>query len=254
VTESVWSGEIAVVIGQRAAILVPIHLGFGQGNAISDGCKEAQWRVDQVAVVARRVQTRSCLGVVPDNPIAEEVCPIKFDEIDLLEGIGCGCFQITGEPNAHLVRRRLGNSVDHSPSQGTIVIVRHIQLARNGWHRQSARQDGLQTGKARIAGSGQLVSVWPIKQGVVFTLSGLPPGVVRRGARIGPYSVLGSHCHVAEDSAVEGAILWPNTWVDTETRLGPIIAGRHAHFGRNVNISGEAMFGDKSVVTDYSKA
>jgi NDP-sugar pyrophosphorylase family protein len=77
--------------------------------------------------------------------------------------------------------------------------------------------------------------------------------VVKRGARIGPYSVIGRHSHVAEDSVVEGAILWPNTWIDRESRLTDVIAGRHCHFGRNVEIAG-AVLGDKSVVTDYSKA
>ena len=78
--------------------------------------------------------------------------------------------------------------------------------------------------------------------------------VVKRGARVGPYSVLGRHCHIGEDADVEGAILWPNTWVDTEARLRDTVAGRHCHFGRQVDIGGEAVFGDKSVVTDCSRA
>jgi mannose-1-phosphate guanylyltransferase len=77
--------------------------------------------------------------------------------------------------------------------------------------------------------------------------------VIKKGARIGAYSVIGHHCHVDEDAVVDGAILWPNTWVDREARLGSVIAGRHCHFGRNVEIGG-ALYGDKSVVTDYSKA
>jgi len=77
--------------------------------------------------------------------------------------------------------------------------------------------------------------------------------VIKRGARIGPYSVIGRHCHIASDAVIDGAILWPNTWVDTEARIGAAIAGRHCHFGRNVTV-GDAIFGDKSVVTDYSRA
>ena len=77
---------------------------------------------------------------------------------------------------------------------------------------------------------------------------------VRRGARVGPNSVIGHHCTIAEHAVVEGAILWPNTWVDTDARIGSAIAGRHTHFGRNVDIGGGAIFGDKSVVTDYSRA
>ncbi len=53
---------------------------------------------------------------------------------------------------------------------------------------------------------------------------------------------------------MDGAILWPNTWVDTEARIGAALAGRHCHFGRNMDVGGAAMFGDKSVITDYSRA
>jgi NDP-sugar pyrophosphorylase family protein len=65
---------------------------------------------------------------------------------------------------------------------------------------------------------------------------------------------VGHHGHVEEGAHLQGAILWPNTWVDHEARLGAIIAGRHCHFGRSVDVADGAVFGDKSVVTDYSKA
>ena len=76
--------------------------------------------------------------------------------------------------------------------------------------------------------------------------------VVKAGARIGPYSVVGRHCHIAEGAHIDGAILWANTWVDSEARLGSLVAGRHCHFGRNVDIR-DGLFGNKSVVTDYSR-
>ena len=65
---------------------------------------------------------------------------------------------------------------------------------------------------------------------------------------------IGRHCHIGAGAVVEGAILWPNTWVDDDARIGGAIAGRHCHFGRNVEVGDGAMFGDKSVVTDYSRA
>ena len=71
-----------------------------------------------------------------------------------------------------------------------------------------------------------------IVEGPCFIDAGV---VIKRGARIGPYSVIGRHCHIAEDAVVDGAILWPNTWVDSEARLGGAMAGRHCHFGRNVD-------------------
>ena len=78
--------------------------------------------------------------------------------------------------------------------------------------------------------------------------------VVKRGARIGPYSVVGHHSHIGENAVVDGAILWPNTWLDTEARVLGAIAGRHCHFGRYVEVGPQALFGDKSVVTDCSRA
>jgi len=77
--------------------------------------------------------------------------------------------------------------------------------------------------------------------------------VIKAGARIGPNSVIGANCHVAEDAQIDGAILWPHTWVDRHARLGALIAGRHCQFGRHVEVSGEAMLGDNSVVTDFSR-
>ena len=76
--------------------------------------------------------------------------------------------------------------------------------------------------------------------------------VIKRGARIGAYSVIGRDCHIDEDVVVDGAILWPNTWIDREASVGSIIAARHCHFGRNVEVDA-GVFGDKSVITDYSK-
>jgi NDP-sugar pyrophosphorylase family protein len=100
-----------------------------------------------------------------------------------------------------------------------------------------------------LISSGARVEAGATIEGPCFIDAGV---VVKGGARIGPYSVIGRHCHVAEDASIDGAILWPNTWVDRETQLGGVIAGRHCHFGRNAEIAG-GVFGDKSVVTDYSR-
>ncbi len=61
-----------------------------------------------------------------------------------------------------------------------------------------------------------------IVEGPCFIDAGV---TIKRGARIGPYSVIGHHCHIAEDAVVEGAILWPNTWVDSDARLTGTMAG-----------------------------
>jgi NDP-sugar pyrophosphorylase family protein len=76
--------------------------------------------------------------------------------------------------------------------------------------------------------------------------------VVKAGAHIKPYSVVGSHCHVGENAVIDNAILWPNTWVDSDSRVTGAVTGRHCHVGRHVTISDGTLLGDKSVVTDYS--
>jgi mannose-1-phosphate guanylyltransferase len=77
--------------------------------------------------------------------------------------------------------------------------------------------------------------------------------VVKRGARIGPYSVIGKNCHIGENAVIDGAVLWPNSWVETEAHIGATLGGRHCHFGRNSRVSDGTMLGDKSVVTDFSQ-
>lgn len=77
--------------------------------------------------------------------------------------------------------------------------------------------------------------------------------VIKRGARIGPFSVVGAHCHIAEGAVVDGAIVWPNTWVDAEARLGAVLVGRRCHIGRSVVLADGAILGDESVVTDFSR-
>ncbi|MEO6223904.1 MAG: NDP-sugar synthase, partial [Vicinamibacterales bacterium] len=77
--------------------------------------------------------------------------------------------------------------------------------------------------------------------------------VVKNGARIGAHSVIGAHSHVSEDAQIDGAILWPHTWVDRHAKLGALVAGRHSQFGRNTEVSGSALLGDNSVITDFSR-
>lgn len=78
--------------------------------------------------------------------------------------------------------------------------------------------------------------------------------VIKSGARIGPYSVIGHHSHVEEKAVVDGAIVWPNSWIGAEATLSSCILGRHCHVGRSVTIREGAVFGDKSVLTDYTGA
>ena len=78
--------------------------------------------------------------------------------------------------------------------------------------------------------------------------------VIKSGARIGPYSVIGRQALVEEDASVEGAILWPNCRVSREASVRDAILGRHCHLGRGVSVDGGAVLGDRTTLTDYTRA
>ena len=77
--------------------------------------------------------------------------------------------------------------------------------------------------------------------------------VVKAGARILPYAVIGRQTHVDEAAVIEDSIIWPNGWVGRETHISGAILGRNCHIGRNAIVSPGAVLGDKTAVTDYSK-
>jgi NDP-sugar pyrophosphorylase family protein len=77
--------------------------------------------------------------------------------------------------------------------------------------------------------------------------------VVKSGARVLPYSVLGRHTHVDEGAVVDGAIVWPNGWIGREAVVQGAILGRNCHIGRNATVDHDLVLGDKTVITDYSR-
>ena len=77
--------------------------------------------------------------------------------------------------------------------------------------------------------------------------------VVKAGARIGPYSVIGRQCHIEEHAVVERSIVWANTRISQEAVVRRAILGRHCHVGRSAIVEDGVVLGDKSVVTDFSR-
>jgi mannose-1-phosphate guanylyltransferase len=77
--------------------------------------------------------------------------------------------------------------------------------------------------------------------------------VVKAGARILPYSVIGRQTHVEAGAVVDGSIIWPNGWIGPEAAVHGSILGRNCHLGRNVAVVSPAVLGDKTVLTDHSK-
>ena len=76
--------------------------------------------------------------------------------------------------------------------------------------------------------------------------------VVKTGARVGAYSVVGKRCHVEEHATIEQSIIWANTRISQDATVRRSILGRQCHIGRNASLE-DVVLGDKSVVTDYSR-
>jgi NDP-sugar pyrophosphorylase family protein len=87
-------------------------------------------------------------------------------------------------------------------------------------------------------------------QGPCFIDEGV---VVKAGARLLPYSVIGRQTHIEEAAVIEESIVWPNGWIGPEAHIAGSILGRNCHIGRNAVVDPGAVLGDKTVVTDYSK-
>ncbi len=77
--------------------------------------------------------------------------------------------------------------------------------------------------------------------------------VLKTGARVLPYSVIGRQSHVDEGAVVDGAIIWPNGWIGREAVVRASILGRNCHVGRNATIETPVLLGDKTVITDFSR-
>jgi NDP-sugar pyrophosphorylase family protein len=99
-------------------------------------------------------------------------------------------------------------------------------------------------------GDGARVDDGAVVEGPCFLDAGT---VVRAGAYVGPYSVLGHGCVIEEQARVSGSIVWATGRVGQEASMTDAIAGRHVHVGRGAVIGPGALLGDKSVVTDYSR-
>lgn len=77
--------------------------------------------------------------------------------------------------------------------------------------------------------------------------------VVKAGATVGPYSVVGRQCQIEEHAVIDRSIVWANTRIGQDALVRGAILGRQCHIGRNALVDDGAVLGDKSVVTDFSR-
>ncbi len=78
--------------------------------------------------------------------------------------------------------------------------------------------------------------------------------LVKTGARVGRHSVIGRQCQIDEEAKVDGAIIWPNSRVGSQAVVRDALVGRNCHLGRNVAVDGNAVLGDKTSLTDFTRA
>jgi NDP-sugar pyrophosphorylase family protein len=78
--------------------------------------------------------------------------------------------------------------------------------------------------------------------------------LVKAGARLGPYAVLGRQTQVEEEAIIERAIVWPNCRIGNHSSIADAVLGRQCHIGRNVSLNSGVVLGDKTTLTDFTKA
>ena len=77
--------------------------------------------------------------------------------------------------------------------------------------------------------------------------------VLKSGARVGPYAVLGRQTQVDEQARVRDCVAWANSVIGAEAVVEGALLGRNCHVGRNSVVSDGRMLGDRSTVTDFSR-
>jgi NDP-sugar pyrophosphorylase family protein len=78
--------------------------------------------------------------------------------------------------------------------------------------------------------------------------------IVKSGATVGPYSVIGRQTQIEGAAVVAGSVIWPNCRIGHEATVRDAIVGRNCHIGRNVCVGPGAVLGDRTTLTDYTKA
>jgi len=106
------------------------------------------------------------------------------------------------------------------------------------------------TAQAAVAADAR-IEEGAIVEGPCFVDEGV---LIKTGARVGPYSVIGRQTQVEEHAVVEGAIIWPNCRISRDADVRNVIIGRNCHVGRNVTLDHGAVLGDKTTLTDFTRA
>ena len=128
--------------------------------------------------------------------------------------------------------------------------AKYMQVHRDIMDGRFVAEPFQQSGRKAIAADARIEDGATV-EGPCFIDEGV---LVKSGARIGPYSVIGRQTQVEEDAQVSGSIIWPSCRISREAVVRDAILGRHCHLGRNVNLNHDAVLGDRTTLTDFTRA
>ena len=126
----------------------------------------------------------------------------------------------------------------------------HRDIMDHRYHTPPFSADGTSVGARGCVSPMARVEEGAVIEGPCFVDADV---VVKAGARIGPYSVIGRHCHIEEHASIERSIVWSDTRVSQEAVVRDSVLGRSCHIGRSALVEHGTVLGDKSVVTDFSR-
>ena len=109
---------------------------------------------------------------------------------------------------------------------------------------------GIAAGQPVVAPDAK-VEAGAVLEGPCFLDAGV---VVKTGARIGPFTVLGRSVLVEEGAQVNGAIVWPNARIGRDATVDAALVGRSCYIGKNAEVGPGAILGDKTTLSDFTKA
>lgn len=76
--------------------------------------------------------------------------------------------------------------------------------------------------------------------------------IIKPNARI-VNSIIGQGVHVEEKAVIENSVVWAHTRVSNSSHITNSIVGRSCYIGKNAEVTGGAVLGDKTSLTDYTK-
>jgi mannose-1-phosphate guanylyltransferase len=110
--------------------------------------------------------------------------------------------------------------------------------------------NGIASGAPVVAADAR-VEDGAVLEGPCFIDAGVQ---VKAGATVGALSVIGRGVVIEEGAKVTGSLVWPNARIGQNASVVDAILGRNCHVGRNVEVRPGAVVGDKSALTDYTRA